>query len=175
MNAKTASTEPVLALIDQLEELVSTSRRVPFSANVVVNEDELLDLIDRTRVALPDDLVQARHTVEDRDRIVSAAEQEAEAVLAQAEERTRQLTAEAEDRATRLTADSAITAQAHANAEALVSEAESRAAAVRAEADAYALSLMQQLEGHLERALATVRKGLETLPRPEPRPRRRRT
>jgi len=32
----------VIDLVDQLEELVSTGRRVPFTAGVVVNEDELL-------------------------------------------------------------------------------------------------------------------------------------
>jgi vacuolar-type H+-ATPase subunit H len=171
---ETVSAEPVIALIDQLEELVSTARRLPFSANVVVNEEEVLDLIDRARLALPDDVVAARHMVEDRERIIGSAEQEAEATLARADERARQVVEEAEQRADRLTAESAITAQAHVRAEALISEAESRAAAVRSEADAYARELMQALEQQLSRALATVHKGLETLPPSDPRGRRRR-
>ena len=37
------NTDPtVIDLVDQLEELVSTGRRVPFTAGVVVNEDEVL-------------------------------------------------------------------------------------------------------------------------------------
>ena len=164
-----------LELIDQLEELVAHARRVPFSANVVVNEDDLLDLIDRVRVGLPDDLVQARHTVEDRERITAAAEQEAEAILARAEEESKQLIAAAESQAAALTAESAITAHAHVRAEAVVSEAEAQAAAVREEADTYARELMEQLEEQLSRAAATVRKGIETLPQPQPRRRRKRS
>ena len=170
-----AAAGTVLELLDQVEELVSNARRLPFSANVVVNEDDLLDLIDRVRVALPDDLVQARHAVEDRDRITATAEQEAEAVLAGADEQVRQLIAEAESRAAAMTTESAITSQAHAHAEGVVSEAEAHAATIREEADAYARGLMQQLEEQLSRALATVRKGIETLPKPETRHRRKRS
>jgi hypothetical protein len=175
MSEQQPPVEAVLELIDQIEELISTARRVPFSASVVVNEDELLDLIDRARVALPDDLVQARHTVEDRERITAAAEQEAEAIIAKAEEDSRQMIEAAEQRAGTLTAESAITAQAHIRAEAVVSEAESHAAAIRSEADAYARDLMQQLEDQLSRAVSTVRKGIETLPKAEPQRRRKRT
>ena len=67
----------VIDLVDQLEELVSTGRRVPFTAGVVVNEDELLELIDRTRLGLPDELVQARHVLEDQRRVLVETEQEA--------------------------------------------------------------------------------------------------
>jgi vacuolar-type H+-ATPase subunit H len=171
--AESIEAEPVVALIDQLEELVSTARRLPFSANVVVNEDEVLDLIDRTRLSLPDDVVAARHMVEDRERIIGGAEQDAETTIARAEERARAIVEEAEQRAERLAGESAVTAQARVRAEALVAEAESRAAAVRAEADAYARELMQSLEEQLSRALATVHKGLETLPPADPRGRRR--
>lgn len=169
------STDAVVELIDQLEELVSSGRRLPFSASIVVNEDEVLDLVDRVRVALPDDLVQSRHLLEDRQRIVATAEQEAEAVLAAAEAEGRRLVAEAEERASALTAESEIIAQANRRAEAVVAEAETQAAVIREEADVYARNVMQQLEGHLGRALATVQKGIETLPGPDARRRRKKT
>ena len=75
----------VIDLVDQLEELVSTGRRVPFTAGVVVNEDEVLELIDRTRLGLPDELTQARHLLEDQRRVLVDAEQEAERILTRAE------------------------------------------------------------------------------------------
>ncbi len=75
----------VIDLVDQLEELVSTGRRVPFTAGVVVNEDEVLELIDRTRLALPDELTQARHLLEDQRRVLVDADQEAERILTRAE------------------------------------------------------------------------------------------
>ena len=82
------SLEPtVIDLVDQLEELVSTGRRVPFTAGVVVNEDELLELIDRTRLGLPDELMQARHLLEDQRRVLVEAEQEAERILVSSRDR----------------------------------------------------------------------------------------
>jgi len=165
MSSDTAA-EPAVALIDELEELLSSGRRLPFSASVVVNEDEVLDLVDRVRLSLPDDLVAARHLVEDRDRIVASAEQEAEAIVARAEEDARRILADAGEQAVALVASNEITAQAQVRAEAVVAEAEAAAAVVREEADVYARNVMQQLEGELARALATVRKGIETLPQP---------
>jgi len=165
-------TTTVLDLIDQLEELVTTSRRLPFTATVVINEDETLDLIDRARMGLPEELVQARHTLEDRDRIVAAAETEAEAILARAESEAQQLITQAGDHAEGLVSEHAVLAEALTRGEALVAEAEAQAAAIREEADAYAREVMVQLEEHLNRALGTVRKGIETLPRATP-PRRR--
>src|ERR1700736_839715 len=43
-------------LVDALEDLVGGARRLPFTPSVVVNEEEILELVDRIRLALPDDL-----------------------------------------------------------------------------------------------------------------------
>ena len=81
MSERTGNELTALDIVDDLEDLVSSARRVPLSANVIVNEDETLELIDRLRLGLPDELTQARHTLEDRARIVAAAEQEADSSL----------------------------------------------------------------------------------------------
>jgi vacuolar-type H+-ATPase subunit H len=161
-------------IVDELEEMVSTARRVPLSANVIVNEDETLELIDRLRMGLPEELVQARHTVEDRARIVGAAEEEAEHVLSRADQEATRLVQEATERAQAMVTESVITQQAHARAAEIVAKAEERAASIRGEADAYARDVMTRLEEQLTRAAATVRKGIETLPGPSGVRRRRR-
>jgi len=164
----------VLELVDQLEDVVTAARRLPLSANVVVNEDETLELVDRIRLGLPDELVQARHTLEDRERIIATAEEEAERTLRHAEEEAERLLRESGDRAAALVAEHAVTAQARAHADALVAEAEERASVTRAEADTYARDVMLRLEEHLMRAVTTVRKGIETLPVPPDARRRER-
>lgn len=163
----------VLEIVDQLEDVVTSARRLPLSANVVVNEDETLELVDRIRLGLPDELVQARHTMEDRGRIIAIAEEEAERLLRHAEEEAERVVREAGERAAALVAEHAIVAQARAHADAVVAEADERSAATRAEADAYARDVMLRLDEHLMRAVTTVRKGLETLPRPDGRRRER--
>ena len=164
----------VIELVDQLEDVVATARRLPLSASVVVNEDDTLELVDRIRLGLPDELVQARHTVQDRERILAAANEEAERLLSSADAEAARLVREAGERAAAMIDRHELTEQARAHAEALIAEAEERAASVHREADAYAHDVMRSLEEQLMRAITTVRRGIETLPgSPEPRRSRR--
>jgi len=163
----------VIDLVDQLEEVVSTGRRVPFTAGVVVNEDEVLELIDRTRLALPDELTQARHLLEDQRRVLIDADQEAERILTRAETEAARLVDEAHARAGVMVGDHEIAEQARLHAATVLADAEERAARTCAEADAYARDVMVRLEDQLMRAATTVRKGIEALP-VEPGSRRKR-
>jgi vacuolar-type H+-ATPase subunit H len=159
------SSDPtVIDLVDQLEELVSTGRRVPFTAGVVVNEDEVLELIDRTRLGLPDELMQARHLLEDQRRVVVEAEQEAERILTRAETEAARIVAEAEARVAVMVGDHAIAEQAREHAATVLADAEERGAKTCSEADAYAREVMLRLEDQLMRAATTVRKGIDALP-----------
>ncbi len=166
-----------LDLIDGIETLVSEGRRIPFSASVVVNEDRLIEIIDQIRLGMPQELVDAHHTVVDRDRIIAAAEEEAGFILTNAQDDAEKLVAaakseslglvtEAHQEAAALTADHEIVSAAKRRADELVADAEARAVEVRSQADAYAREVMQELEGNLNRALVTVHKGLDALPAP---------
>ena len=163
----------VVDIVDTLEELVGAARRLPFTPSVVVNEEEILELVDRIRVALPDDLVTARHTLDERDQILDRAEHEMAEVTARAAEEAARLVREASAQAAALVADQAIVATATEQAGALVADAEQQATAQREAADDSAREVMQRLKEQLERWLGTVREGLQSLPQP-PAPRGRR-
>jgi hypothetical protein len=166
----------VVDIVDTLEELVGSARRLPFTPSVVVNEEEILELVDRIRVALPDDLVTARHTLDERDQILDRAEQEVAEVTARAEEEAARVVREASARAAELTAEHAVVTAATEHARTLLADAEQHAVAQHAAADDYAREVMQRLEEQLERWLGTVREGLGTLPKPAaPRGRRRKS
>jgi hypothetical protein len=154
----------VIDLVDQLEEIVSTGRRVPFTAGVVVNEEEILELIDRTRLALPDELMQARHLLEDQRRVLAEADQEAERILSRADAEVARIVEEAEARAAVMVGEHALAEQARERAATLIAEAEERAAKTCSDADAYAREVMLRLEDQLMRAATTVRKGIDALP-----------
>jgi hypothetical protein len=163
----------VLDIVDTLEELVGGARRLPFTPSVVVNEEEILELVDRIRVALPDDLASARHTVDERDRILERAERDIADISARAEEEAARQVREAQAQAAALVEQHVIVAAATERARVLLAEAEESAAAERAAADDYAREVVQRLEEQLERWLGTVREGLQSLPQP-PRARGRR-
>lgn len=163
-----------LDVVDELEDLVNGARRVPLSPNIIVNEDETLQLVDRLRMALPEELVQARHALDDRERLLASAHEEAEQLVNRADQEAARVVRDAGERAAAMVAENTIVLQARAHAEQVVAEAEERAATIRSEADAYARDVMTRLEEQLVRTVTTVRKGIEALPAPEGSRRRRR-
>jgi cell division septum initiation protein DivIVA len=163
----------VVDIVDTLEELVGGARRLPFTPSVVVNEEEILELVDRIRVALPDDLVTARHTLDERDQILERAGRDVAEVTARAEEEAERIVRESRAQAASLIDEHAIVRAATEQAQTLVAQAEQNAAAQRAAADDYAREVMQRLEEQLERWLTTVREGLQSLPQAPARGRRR--
>ena len=60
----------ILQLIDRLEELFNESKNVPFTKNVMVDEDRMLDIIDQMRIAIPEEVKKAQQLLGQRDRIL---------------------------------------------------------------------------------------------------------
>lgn len=162
----------VLEVVDALEELLASARRLPFTPSVVVNEEEILELTDRIRVALPDDLVTARHLLDERHEMLGRAAADSAELGRRAQEEAERLVREAQAQASALVADHEIVRTATAQAREIVTQAEERATLERSGADDYAREVMGRLEDQLERWLRTVREGMQELPA-QPAARRR--
>ena len=154
----------VVDVVDALEELLGGARRLPFTPNVVVNEEEILELVDRIRVALPDDLVTARHMLDERDGMLDRAAADSADLGRRAQEEADRLVREAHAHAAALVADHEIVRAATERATEIVTEAEERATMERSGADDYAREVMGRLEEQLDRWLRTVREGMQELP-----------
>jgi hypothetical protein len=144
----------ILHLVDRLEELLNQSRPLPFTHNVMVDEDRMLDIIDQMRVAIPDEVKKAQQLLSQRDRILAQAQEEANRTLAIAREKSEQL----------LERD-AIVQAAQARADQLVNQARLDLQKERQEADQYVVDQLSRLEIELERSLTQVRNGIHTLQR----------
>jgi cell division septum initiation protein DivIVA len=142
----------ILHLIDRLEEILNESRPFPFTHNVIVDEDRVLDLIDQMRVAIPEEVKKAQQLLAQRDRIMAQAQEEANRTLALAREKSEQL----------VERDSIVQA-AHARAEQIVIQAKADIENTRRDADEYALDTLTRLEMELDRSLTQVRNGIRTL------------
>ena len=46
-------------LVDRLEQVLAESRRVPLTANLVVEEDRVFNIIDQMRVSIPEEVKRA--------------------------------------------------------------------------------------------------------------------
>lgn len=142
----------ILHLIDRLEEILNESRPFPFTHNVFVDEDRVLDIIDQMRVAIPDEVKKAQQLLAQRDRLLAQAQEEANRTLSLAREKSEQLV----DR-------DAIVQAAQARADQIVSQAHSDVSNTKGEADQYALDTLTRLEIEMDRVLTQVRNGIRVL------------
>jgi hypothetical protein len=142
----------ILHLIDRLEELFNESRAIPFTHNVVVDEEKMLDLIDQMRVAIPEEMKKAQQVMTQRDRILAQAQEEANRTLVLAREKGEEL----------LERDS-IVQNAQSFAEQKATDIIAEADQTRLEADQYVVETLTHLELELERYLNQVRNGIRTV------------
>lgn len=142
----------ILHLIDRLEELFNESRAIPFTHNVVVDEEKMLDLIDQMRVAIPEEMKNAQQLIAQRDRILAQAQEEANRTLVLAREKGEQL----------LERDS-IVQNAQSYAEQRATDIIADADQTRRDADHYVVETLTHLELELERYLNQVRNGIRTV------------
>jgi len=61
-------------LIDELEDALAEGRRVFFGGRLLVDEERILDIIDRMRVAVPEELKQARRVITEQERLIGEAQ-----------------------------------------------------------------------------------------------------
>jgi cell division septum initiation protein DivIVA len=142
----------IMHLIDRLEELFNESRPIPFTHNVVVDEDRMLDLIDQMRVAIPDEVKKAQQIMVQRDRILAQAQEAAN--------RTVQL---ARDKSEELVDKDPIAQAAHNRAEDIVRQSRIEAEAVKRDADEYVFMTLSQLESEMTKILNQVHNGIQML------------
>jgi hypothetical protein len=106
-----------------------------------VDEERILDIIDRMRVAVPEELKQARKVIGEQERLIGEAQEQ----VRQAMEEQGLLAAVEAERAR------------------LLAQAERDAAVVRGGADDYARQVLEELEQRLSRLSASVQNGLREL------------
>jgi cell division septum initiation protein DivIVA len=142
----------ILHLIDRLEDILNESRALPFTHNVIVDEDRVLNLIDQMRVAIPEEVKKAQQVLAQRDRILAQAQEEANRTLALAREKSEQL----------IERESIVQA-AHSRAEQVAYQEINKVEQTRRDADEYVLESLRGLETQLDRLLTQVRNGIQTI------------
>ena len=141
--------------IDRLEYVIGHSRQIPLTRTVVVDQEEVLACIDELRLSLPDEIKQARWTLQEQQRLLSEAQAEAARTVSKAGERAQTMIGQHD-----------LVKRAEKQADAMLKEATAKAEETRRAADRYASEVMQNLESQLLRTIATVKKGVEALRTP---------
>ena len=128
-------------LIDEVEDALAEGRRVPFSGRLLVDEERILGIIDRMRVAIPEEQKRARRIIQEQERLIAEAQARVQQVL---NERGLLEAIEAERGR-------------------LLQQAENEAIQVRAGADEYARQVLEELDERLMKLVTSVRNGLGAL------------
>jgi len=148
----------ILQMIDRLEELLNESRPLPFTHNVIVDEDRMLDLIDQMRVSIPEEVKKSQQLMAQRDRLLAQAAEEAQ--------RTVNI---ARDKSNELVERDQVVQAAYLQAEQIKAQARIDGDAIRSDADQYVLETLRNLEMELERSINQVRNGIRTLQDEKPK------
>jgi len=118
--------------------------------SVVVDQVAALDLIDQLRVAVPEEVRQAKRINEETSRLVERAQEEAERILARAQEQAAYLIEERE-----------LTRAAEIRSQQIIADGHAQAAEIARGADTYAV--LVKLEGECVKALQSIRRGITLL------------
>ncbi len=153
----------ILELIDRLESMAAQAKKVPITGLAMIGAEQLAELIDQMRVAIPRSIHEAQDVLDRREAIVNQTMLDARRVRATAETDARtlvqdnELTREARKRGEELYA------KAEAKAEHLLAAVEAEGRQRRAEADQYCQDALASLEEQLVSVLNTIHTGQRVL------------
>lgn len=140
----------LLVLLERLEEL--TSDNFQFAGKILIDREEMEELIDKIKIALPEEVKQAEWVSREKERYLLQAQEEAKRIIK-----------EAENYAEELIRQDRILIKAEEEARRIITEAKMMAEDIETEAHNYAHRIMKQLEDNLDRTLKIVKQGREEL------------
>jgi vacuolar-type H+-ATPase subunit H len=146
-------------LVERLEALVVNARKVPMTSQIILEQATVLDLIDQLRVAIPEEVRQARRVNQETDRVLGKARDESEQIIGAAQEQ-----------AALLLQDQSILRDAESKAQELLDRAQNKSEETMSGADQYAADVLVRLESDLVKTLSIIKKSLEVLEERTPRP-----
>lgn len=109
-------TMKVLKLLEELEDIVDEATGLPLSNKIMLDAEVIFQIVREIRLALPDDVQQAKWISDERDRIIDEAKAEYERIIKEAKKQADYLV-ETDDitlRATKLASEIKQDAETHA-------------------------------------------------------------
>ncbi|MGI6038488.1 MAG: DUF1068 domain-containing protein [Limnochordia bacterium] len=142
----------LVILLDRLEELAATAPVIPFSGKGLVDMEELADLVDKIRSAIPEEIRLAEEIAQERERVIQQAQLEGKRIVEQAQEY-----------AAKLVHNNEIIKKAREEAAQVVEEGRKKAQEMELGAREYADEVLSNLQQALERTLVVVERGRDEL------------
>ena len=131
--------ESVMELLEELEEIINDAGTVPFNkGRVAVNAEDIRSIIADIREELPSEMKQAKWVIEERNKILVGAQNEADELLKNTEERAAQMVD-----------DHSVNRMARDQANEIIESAKRTSKELRLNALAYAEEILKEAEEKL--------------------------
>jgi hypothetical protein len=147
----------ILELIDRLEDLFNESHSVPFTHSVIVDEDRMLDIIDQMRVSIPDEIKKSQQIINQKERFLAQAQDEASRITSLARERSAKAITQEE-----------IVLEAQKRAQEIVAQAELERQKIQQETDDYIVAELEKFKGNLIALTQQVSNGISAVQKTVP-------
>ena len=130
-------------LLEDLENLIETSGRIPMTTKKMIEEDDIMHILDSINESLPLELEESRRIVNEKDKILADAQRQADTLIAQAKDYI------------------AKQAQEHANE--IITYANQSSEELKSSSIQYAGDVLKYVESNLEKTLESLRQNRESL------------
>lgn len=153
----------IVQLIEEIEDLIEDSGSVPFSKKVMVDADELYDIIHEMRQNLPEEIKQAAWITEERERILSEAQREADVVISEAQKESERIVEEARQKFEGMVNEHEVVIEARNKAQSLQAKAEQAARTMKIQSITYVDDILAQTQERLKGVLNVLEENREEL------------
>nr|WP_302598187.1 ATPase [uncultured Cellulosilyticum sp.] len=140
----------IVMLLDQLDELIEDGKTGFLSGKISVDKQQVLEIINDIRLKLPTEVYQSERILEERNKILGDAQNEARLILEEANEKLASLIDQHE-----------ITQYAREKAQNIIETAQEDARQIHMGAVDYAEDLFKSAEKQLKEALESVHQDMQ--------------
>lgn len=146
----------------ELENMINGATRVPVMDKLLIEENELINLLDDLREAIPKEVKNADRVLEEQKQIVNKAYADAETIVQQAKSEAERIVGVAQAKAEEMVQEQEIVKQAQAVSEELKANALAYEEETKKGADAYALRVKQDALTYADDMLAYIGETLHS-------------
>jgi len=166
----------IYKLLDKLEMMVLKGAPIFFTPFVVVNHEKIIDVLDKIRACIPNEIQEAHSIIKRSEDIQAEAQRRAENILIEAKEKAERILSESELLKAVHAEAERVRGEVIAEAEALKRKSTEEAEAIRAKAlaesvairdgsDRYAESILQNLDKNIGEMHSIVKNAQSHLSR----------
>lgn len=142
----------IMRLLEEFENVVEDSPRIPMTGKVIINEDTLYNFVDGFRAMLPETVRESEWILREKDRILLQAEKEADTIIDTAKNKLERIAGESE-----------IVKEAKKQSEEIINNAREVSREISKGALSYADEVMNELLQKLEKTMLVINQGREEI------------